>query len=57
MSQVTKNISDRIDRFPKGFVFTYDDFIPEVDNKEATIKALNRMTKSGKKRSKSFKLE
>ena len=48
MSQVTKNISDRIDRFPKGFVFTYDDFIQEVGNKEATIKALNRMAKSGK---------
>ncbi len=48
MSQVTKNISDRIDRFPKGFIFTYDDFTPEVGNKEATIKALNRMAKSGK---------
>lgn len=38
MSQVTKNISDRIDRFPKGFVFTYDDFIQDVDNKNSDNK-------------------
>ncbi len=48
MSQVTKNISDRVDRFPLGFVFTYDDFIQDVDSKEATIKALNRMAISGR---------
>src|SRR5690606_29431044 len=33
---------------PKGYVFTYADFINEVNNKEAIIKALNRMTASGK---------
>ncbi|MDF1550296.1 MAG: DUF6088 family protein [Bacteroidales bacterium] len=36
------------DRLPKGYVFTYADFTTEVNKKEAVIKALNRMTKSGK---------
>lgn len=33
---------------PKGYVFTYSDFIKEVNRKEAIIKALNRMAASGK---------
>jgi hypothetical protein len=37
-----------IDRFPKGFVFTYADFNSEVSQKQALIKALNRMVISGK---------
>lgn len=37
-----------IDRFPKGYVFTYDDITTEVNQKEAVIKALNRMVASGK---------
>ena len=37
-----------IDRFPKGFVFTYADFNREVSQKQALIKALNRMVLSGK---------
>lgn len=37
-----------IDRFPKGFVFTYADFNSEVSQKQALIKALNRMVLSGK---------
>ena len=37
-----------IDRLPKGYVFTYADFIAEVNKKEAVIKALNRMVKAGK---------
>ena len=37
-----------IDRLPKGYVFTYADFITEVNKKEAIIKALNRMVASGK---------
>ncbi len=41
-------ISFTIDRLPKGYVFTYADFITEVNKKEAVIKALNRMTESGK---------
>jgi hypothetical protein len=33
---------------PIGYVFTYVDFGISVDNKEAVIKALNRMVASGK---------
>lgn len=33
---------------PNGYVFTYEDFDIEVKNKEAVIKALNRMVESGK---------
>lgn len=45
---VTDYISSKIERLPKGYVFTYVDFITEVNKKEAVIKALNRMVKSGK---------
>jgi len=41
-------IRDKIERLPKGYVFTYDDFTTEVNKKEAIIKALNRMAASGK---------
>lgn len=44
----TDYIRNTIDRFPKGYVFTYDNFNVEVKNKEALIKALNRMADSGK---------
>ena len=37
-----------IDRLPKGYVFTYVDFVTEVNQREAIIKALNRMAASGK---------
>jgi hypothetical protein len=37
-----------LNRLPKGYVFTYADFITEVNQKEAVIKALNRMVASGK---------
>ncbi len=37
-----------VDRFPKGYVFTYADFTTEVKQKEAVIKALNRMVNAGK---------
>ena len=39
-------IQYRIDRFPKGYIFTYMDFITEVKKKEAIIKSLNRMAAS-----------
>lgn len=45
---VTDYISSKIERLPKGYVFTYADFITEVNKKEAVIKALNRMVVSGK---------
>jgi len=41
--KVTEYIEFKIDRLPKGYVFTYDDFVTEVSKKEAVIKALNRM--------------
>ena len=46
--KITDYISYTIDRFPKGFVFTYADFPAEVNQKEAVIKALNRMVSTGK---------
>jgi hypothetical protein len=45
---VTDYIGGKIERLSKGYVFTYADFITEVNNKEAIIKALNRMVASGK---------
>ena len=41
-------ITFTIDRLPKGYVFTYVDFITDVNRKEAVIKTLNRMAASGK---------
>lgn len=46
--KIAKYIAFYIDRLPKGHVFTYADFSEEVDQKEAVIKALNRMVASGK---------
>jgi hypothetical protein len=45
---VSDYIATTIDRLPKGYVFTYADFVTEVNKKEAVIKALNRMVESGK---------
>jgi hypothetical protein len=46
--KITDYISFTIDRFPKGYVFTYADFSAEVNQKQAVIKALNRMAATGK---------
>jgi hypothetical protein len=46
--KTTKYISITIDRLPRGYVFTYEDFTTEVNQKQALIKALNRMVASGK---------
>lgn len=46
--KITEYIAFTIDRFPKGYIFTYNDFIDEVNKKEAIIKALNRMATSRK---------
>jgi hypothetical protein len=46
--KVSEYIAYTIDRLPKGYVFTYIDFSTEVKNKEAAIKALNRIAESGK---------
>ena len=45
---VTDYISFKIERLPKGYVFTYADFLTEVNKKEAIIKALNRMVAAGR---------
>jgi hypothetical protein len=46
--KTSEYIAITIDRLQKGYVFTYVDFTTEVNKKEAVIKALNRMVKSGK---------
>jgi len=46
--KISEYIAFTIDRLPKVYVFTYADFITEVNKKEAVIKALNRMVESGK---------
>lgn len=45
---VTEYIRNTVDRLPKGYVFTYEDFDVDVSKKEAIIKALNRMVNSGR---------
>lgn len=42
------NIEFIIDRFPKGYIFTYSNFHIEVNKREAVIKCLNRLVTSGK---------
>jgi Family of unknown function (DUF6088) len=46
--KVSDYIVFTIDRLPNGYVFTYDDFVTEVNKKEAVIKALNRLVLTGK---------
>jgi hypothetical protein len=46
--KVTRHISDKIRKFPDGYVFTYTDFMLEGFNPDTVIKALNRMAASGK---------
>lgn len=46
--KVKEYVTKKIERFPKGFVFTYENIIIEVNDKEAVIKNLNRMVASGK---------
>ncbi len=57
--KITEYIANSIDRLPKGYVFTYADFINKVNGieaqrksrpvgKEAVIKTLNRLAASGK---------
>ena len=46
--KTTEYIATSINRLPTGYVFTYADFVTEVNHKEAIIKTLNRMVASGK---------
>jgi len=38
----------KIEILLKDYIFTYDDFLSEVNCREAVIKSLNRMALSGK---------
>ena len=46
--KVVDTITSKIERLPRGYVFTSIYFITEVNKREAVIKALNRMVASGK---------
>ncbi len=46
--KTTEYIKIKIDRLPKGYVFTYNEFLCDSTNKEAIVKALNRMAITGK---------
>ncbi len=46
--KITEFIKNTIDRLPRGYVFTYGDFVEKVDSKEALVKTLNRLAVSGK---------
>ncbi|MEC7782170.1 MAG: DUF6088 family protein [Bacteroidota bacterium] len=45
--KISVYIRDKINKLPKGYVFTYTDFSTEVNDKEAVIKHLNRMVAAG----------
>lgn len=44
----TEYIKNAIDRFPKGHVFTYSNFLEKVKSEEALAKALNRLVAAGR---------
>jgi len=46
--KVTDIISDKINRLPIGYVFTYEDFNLKVDKIDALTKALSRLVQEGK---------
>ena len=46
--KTSEYIVDKINKLPKGYVFTYTDFVTEVTRREAVIKHLNRMVASKK---------
>jgi hypothetical protein len=46
--KVSEYITYKLNKLPKGYVFTYSELTKEVNEKEAVIKALNRMAASGK---------
>ena len=46
--KTTELITNRIEKLPNGKVFAYTDFLKEPSQREAIIKALNRMVAAGK---------
>ena len=45
--KTTQYIENKLNRLPKGYIFTYEDFVTEVNKREAIIKSLNRMVAKG----------
>ena len=45
---VTQYIANKVLALPNGFIFSYSDVIDRPEDKEAAIKALNRMVNAGK---------
>ncbi len=45
--KVTELLRDKIERFPEGFVFTYNEFGIDADKEDAFKKAMSRLVKSG----------
>lgn len=45
--KVTKLLIDKIEKFPDGFVFTFDEFVIEANNVDAFKKAMSRLVKTG----------
>ena len=46
--KVSDIVINKVDRLPNGYIFTYNDFNLPVENREAVIKALNRLVEKGK---------
>lgn len=44
----SEKIIEIINRFPRGYVFTYRDFLDKVESKQTIIKTLNRLASKGK---------
>lgn len=46
--KISDNVKCKINKLPRGYVFTYRNFVSEVNVGEAVVKYLNRMAASGK---------
>ncbi len=46
--KVSDLVQLKIDRLPDEYLVTYKDFTPEVSNKEAVVKYLNRLANAGR---------
>jgi len=45
---ITQIVTDKVNKIPEGYVFTYSDIIDDTNKAEAVIKSLNRMVASNK---------
>ncbi|MEM0997996.1 MAG: DUF6088 family protein [Bacteroidota bacterium] len=46
--KISKKVASKVSNIPNSKVFTYRDVLEQPEEREATIKALNRMVKAGK---------